>query len=151
MSQLDDLLAIARKRGAEMGLPYFGALTPREAAALLQESPDARMIDVRTNAEWDWVGHIPGIPLIEWQAYPDMHLNERFIAEVQSAVPDRQAPLLFVCRSGARSDLAARAATAAGYECCFNVLEGFEGNRDEHGHRSTLGGWRAAGLPWEQN
>lgn len=151
MSQLDDLLARAQKRGKDLGLPYFGALLPREAAALLAESPQAQMIDVRTNAEWDWVGHVSGCPLIEWQSYPDMHLNERFLHELQSAVPDRHAPLLFICRSGARSDLAARAAAAAGYTRCFNVLEGFEGNRDEHGHRSTLGGWRAAGLPWEQS
>lgn len=109
------------------------------------------MIDVRTNAEWDWVGHVSGCPLIEWQSYPDMHLNSRFLDELKSAVPDRKAPLLFICRSGARSDLAARAATAGGYQCCFNVLEGFEGARDEHGHRSTIGGWRAAGLPWEQS
>lgn len=151
MSQIEELLKIARQRGQDANLPYFGALTPQESADFLAANPRARLIDVRTRAEWDWIGRVPESSLIEWQCYPEMQLNENFLSELAGEIPDRSTPILFICRSGARSDLAARAATAAGYEQCFNVLEGFEGNRDNQGHRSTLGGWRAHALPWIQS
>ena len=146
----DSVLATARRRAADTSLPYFGAVTPSEAQALLEAEPAARLIDVRTRAEWDYVGRVPGSLLIEWNTYPDGTRNPRFLDELRRAVAAIDAPVLFLCRSGQRSDGAARAATAAGYTRAFNVLEGFEGNKDAAGHRGNLGGWRKAGLPWIQ-
>jgi rhodanese-related sulfurtransferase len=145
----DAILAAAQERGGELELPYYGAIQPREAQGLLAAFPNARLIDVRTRPEWEYVGHVPGSILIEWNTYPAGR-NPRFLEELRAAATDPDAPLLFLCRSGQRSDSAARAAAAAGYRMAFNVLEGFEGPKDPEGHRSTLSGWRKAGLPWVQ-
>jgi rhodanese-related sulfurtransferase len=150
MSETESVLAAAQRRAAEASLPYFGAVTPAEAQRLLQADPAARLIDVRTRAEWDYVGRVPGSVLIEWNTYPDGMRNPGFLEELRRTVVATDAPVLFLCRSGHRSDGAARAATAAGYTRAFNVLEGFEGNKDASGHRGELGGWRKAGLPWVQ-
>jgi rhodanese-related sulfurtransferase len=88
--------------------------------------------------------------LIEWTSYPAGARNAAFLDELKALVPDSDTPLVFLCRSGQRSDSAARAAATAGYRRAFNMLEGFEGPRDSEGHRGTLGGWRKAGLPWVQ-
>jgi len=148
---LDELLAAAQKRAAQQGLSYFGAVTSVEAHAILTADPKARLIDVRTRAEWDYVGRVPGSTLIEWNFYPAGTRNPAFLDELCSAVEDRRTPLLFFCRSGQRSDGAARVAAAAGYTRAFNVVDGFEGPKDGDGHRSTLAGWRKAGLPWIQS
>ena len=146
----DAALAAAQTRRAEQDLPYYGAVLPGEAQALLDAYPNAKLIDVRTRAEWDYVGRVPGSILIEWTTYPAGTRNPAFLDELNAAVADPQTPLLFFCRSGQRSDSAARTAAAAGYTMAFNVLEGFEGAKDKEGHRGTLGGWRKAGLPWIQ-
>jgi len=146
----ETLLEIARRRASELGLPYFGAVTPTEAKALLDSLAGARLIDVRTRAEWDYVGRVPGSTLIEWNTYPAGTRNESFLEELERKLPDKDAPALFLCRSGQRSDSAARLAAQAGYGKAFNVLEGFEGDKDSEGHRGTVGGWRKAGLPWVQ-
>lgn len=148
--ELKPLLEIARSRAVDANLPYFGAVTPAEADALLAKWPGARLIDVRTEPEWDYVGHVPGSSLIEWNTYPSGERNPHFEEELTTAVPDREAPVLFLCRSGQRSSAAAAMATRAGFKYALNVLEGFEGPKDSTGHRGTLGGWRKAGLPWEQ-
>ncbi|MGH8714694.1 MAG: rhodanese-like domain-containing protein [Casimicrobiaceae bacterium] len=147
---VEALLAAAHRRAVEAALPYFGAATPAETYALLEADAAARLIDVRTRAEWDYVGRVPGSVLIEWNTYPDGTRNPRFLDELRRASGDTGAPVLFLCRSGQRSDGAARAATAAGYSRAFNVLEGFEGPKDPSGRRGNLGGWRKAGLPWIQ-
>lgn len=147
---MDEILAAAQKRAREEGLSYFGALTPLEAYALLAADPSAHLIDVRTRAEWDYVGRVPGSTLIEWNSYPSGTRNPAFLDQLQGRMENRQVPVLFICRSGQRSDSAARVAAAAGYAMAFNVLEGFEGPKDGDGHRGTLGGWRNAGLPWVQ-
>lgn len=147
---VETVLAAARQRGAEFGLPYYGAILPSEAHSLLSATPGARLIDVRTRPEWEYVGHVPGSILIEWTRYPNGERNPRFIDELRAVATDPEAPLLFLCRSGQRSDGAARAAAAAGYSMAFNMLEGFEGPKDTDGHRGTLSGWRKAGLPWVQ-
>ena len=108
------------------------------------------MVDVRTRAEWDWVGRVPGALEIEWQTYPGGVPNPHFLAELRRAVTT-ESLLLFLCRSGARSSAAAKAATEAGFPDCFNVLEGFEGDKNELGRRNTVNGWRHAGLPWQQS
>ncbi len=149
-SEIKDVLDAAHKRAAEALLPYFGAITPAEAHALLVALPEARLVDVRTRPEWDYVGRVPGSQLIEWNTYPGGMRNAGFLDALQSAVADRDTPVLFLCRSGQRSDSAARAAAAAGYTRAFNVVEGFEGDKDKEGHRSSVGGWRKAGLPWIQ-
>ena len=144
------LLARAKQRAEQMGLPYAGALLPGEAFELLQALREARLVDVRTRAEWDWVGRISGAATIEWNQWPGGERNPGFLDELRASIPSLSSPLLFICRSGARSHHAAIAATQAGFTTCFNVLEGFEGDRDGEGHRNTIGGWRAAGLPWVQ-
>ena len=150
MTEISKVLQAAQHRAQEMNLPYEGALLPDEAYQLLQSAPDAKLVDVRTNAELDWVGRIPDAVEIEWASYPGMKPNPNFMTQLQQNV-DKDALVLFICRSGARSHHAALAASQAGYADCYNVLEGFEGDKDADEHRNVLGGWRAAELPWEQS
>lgn len=147
MGQISDLLALARTRAEEFDLPYAGALTPREAHEIWQLAPGARLVDVRTRAEWDWVGRIPGAVEIEWMSYPGNQPNPNFLARLKHEV-DPESLVLFICRSGARSHNAAALASEAGYSESYNVLEGFEGDKDANGQRGRVGGWRLAGLPW---
>ncbi len=149
MGKLTEILTLAQQRGQALGLPYAGALTPQEAFDLLRLAPGARLVDVRTRAEWDWVGRVPGAVEIEWNQYPGGVRNPHFLAELNRQV-EPGVPVLFLCRSGARSDGAARLATEAGYGDCYNILEGFEGDKDANGRRNTTGGWRHSGLPWHQ-
>ncbi len=149
MATVENTRKQARERARAMGLPYEGALLPREAHELLQQVPNARLVDVRSRAEFDFVGRVPGSVEIEWKSYPGMQPNANFMQQLTQSVPE-DAVLLFMCRSGGRSHEAALAAVNAGFEA-YNVLEGFEGDRDASGHRNTVGGWRAAGLPWVQS
>lgn len=135
---------------------YAGDVAPATAWKILNERKDAVLIDVRTRAEWNYVG-LPDLEklgkkpaLIEWQVFPSMQANPEFVAALSGALPDKEAPLLFLCRSGARSAAAAKAMTAAGYSTCFNVADGFEGPLDAQTKRGAAGGWKAAGLPWRQ-
>lgn len=150
MGKITAILDAAQQRAREMNLPYEGALYPDEAHEVLQSAPGAKLVDVRTRAELDWVGRIPGAAEVEWATYPGMKPNPNFVAQLEQQV-DKEALVLFICRSGMRSNAAATAATKAGYGDCYNVLEGFEGEKDGDEHRNTLGGWRIAGLPWEQS
>jgi rhodanese-related sulfurtransferase len=135
---------------------YAGDKRPNEAWEILERDPDACLIDVRTDAEWRYVG-LPKLDTLGkatlcvcWQVFPDNKVNDRFVDDVkaQGIRPDQT--LLLLCRSGQRSRSAAVALTAAGFKCCYNVAEGFEGDRDGSGHRGTVGGWKVAGLPWGQ-
>jgi rhodanese-related sulfurtransferase len=150
MPTISEILATAQRRGREKGLTYQGALLPGEAHELLQKAPGTRIVDVRTRAELDYVGRVPGSVEIEWQHYPGGQPNAEFVTELRRQV-DQEALVMFICRSGARSHAAATAAAAEGYTQCYNVLEGFEGDRDQQGHRNSVGGWRHAGLPWYQS
>lgn len=150
MATPDEILATARKRARDNGLPYDGALLPAEAAELMKSHPKAVLVDVRSRAEWDFVGRVPGAIEIEWKSYPGMAGNPRFLEELSTRVP-QDAIAMFLCRSGGRSHDTATVAARSGYKAAFNVLEGFEGDRDGAGHRNTVGGWRAAGLPWVQS
>jgi rhodanese-related sulfurtransferase len=145
---MDQIRKAANERGRKLGLSYAGALLPTEAHELMQAG--AKLVDVRTQPELLYVGKIPGSVAVEWQTYPGNRENPEFIAELAAAVPKDQ-PVMFLCRSGARSHAAAEAATRAGWREAYNVLEGFEGDKDAHQHRSTVGGWRKAGLPWVQS
>jgi len=150
MGRLTEILRLAQQRARDMALAYEGALTPLETWEVLQHAPGARLIDIRSRAELDWVGRIPGAIEIEWLTYPGKQLNPHFLLELKHAV-DHESLLLFVCRSGGRSNTAAVAATAAGFPDCYNVLEGFEGDKDANSRRGSTGGWRKAGLPWSQS
>jgi rhodanese-related sulfurtransferase len=145
---MEDLKKAAQERGKKLGLGYAGALLPAEAHQLMQAG--AKLVDVRTRPELLYVGKIPGSIAVEWQTYPGNRENPEFLGELAALVPKDQ-PVMFLCRSGARSHSAAEAATRAGWKEAYNVLEGFEGNKDAEQHRSTVGGWRKAGLPWVQS
>jgi len=148
--EIEVILEMAQQRAIEMGLPYKGALLPLEAYRVLQETTRMQLVDVRTQAELDWVGRIPGAKAIELRSYPGMESNPEFLEQLAKQV-DKKLPILFICRSGARSDHAAALASEADFSECYNILEGFEGDRDEQGHRGKVAGWKAAGLPWEQS
>lgn len=131
---------------------YKGDLLPQETYDRILASENAVLVDVRTDAEWAFVG-IPAVePLlrISWQAFPTMERNEAFVAEVAGAGVSKDAEVFLICRSGQRSAAAAAALTEAGFENCYNVAEGFEGDKDAAGHRASIGGWKHAGLPWIQ-
>ena len=138
---------------------YAGDLSPQETWERLSREGEAQLIDVRTIAEWSFVG-IPDLAplqrqalLCEWQRFPPA-ANPGFVREAAEALKDTSyrpgAPLFFLCRSGARSRAAAIAMTAAGYGPCFNISEGFEGALDGERHRGSAAGWKATGLPWIQ-
>jgi len=145
---VDDIKKSAQERGKELGLSYAGALLPAEAHQLMKAG--AKLVDVRTKPELQYVGKVPGSIAVEWQTYPGNRPNPEFLAELAAVVPKDQ-PVMFLCRSGARSHSAAEAATRAGWREAYNVLEGFEGDKDAQQHRSSVGGWRKAGLPWSQS
>jgi rhodanese-related sulfurtransferase len=145
---MDEIKKVAAERGKEMGLSYAGALLPAEAHKLMQAG--AKLVDVRTKPELLYVGKVPGSLTVEWQTYPGNRENPEFLAELAAAVP-KDMPVMFLCRSGVRSHSAAEAATRAGWREAYNVLEGFEGNKDSEQHRNSVGGWRKAGLPWTQS
>jgi rhodanese-related sulfurtransferase len=149
MARLTEILNLAQQRAQQMALPYEGALTPKEAAEVLTLTSNAKLVDVRTRAELDWVGRIPGALEVEWLGYPGNVPNAQFMPQLKHSVSS-EAMLLFICRSGARSNAAAKAASDAGFADCYNVLEGFEGDKDGEGHRGTINGWRFHGLPWTQ-
>jgi len=149
MSKTEAILDGARQRAA--GQPYAGAVTPQEAFDLVRDDPAVKIVDVRTNAERDWVGRV-AVPeaqhvAVQWATYPGGQPNPDFGAQLDQ-VAAKDEVLLFLCRSGVRSRHSARVATELGYANAFDILEGFEGDRDGDGHRKTVGGWCKAGLPW---
>ncbi|AET88722.1 MULTISPECIES: rhodanese-like domain-containing protein [Caballeronia] len=151
MSTLEQLYSQAAQRAADNKLTYAGAFSPAEAFELLQLDPRVRLIDVRTRAELDWVGRpaIDGAQYahIEWIRYPGSVPNAEFIEQLrQVATPET--PVVFLCRSAARSKLAAVVAQKEGYGQAYDLLEGFEGDKDGQGHRKTVAGWCFRGLPW---
>lgn len=130
-----------------MGLDYAGAVTPAEAHGLMQAG--AALVDVRTKPELQYVGQVPGSVAVEWQTWPGGRENTEFLGQLGAVVP-KDRPVMFLCRSGVRSHAAADAATRAGWREAYNILEGFEGDKDTEQHRGAVGGWRKAGLPWTQ-
>ena len=146
-----DILSTARQRSIEKQMPYAGAVTPTEAYTLLQQDARVKLVDVRTNAERDWIGRV-AIPeaqhaAVQWNLYPGGTPNPNFLDELARAA-SRDDVLLFLCRSGVRSRHAAKLATEHGYANAFDILEGFEGDKDAEGHRKKVGGWCKAGMPW---
>ena len=132
---------------------YKGDIPPKEAHDRLKANPQAVLIDVRTAPEWAFVG-VPAVERLmrlSWQVYPQMQVNSDFVTSVEKAQIPKDTEIICLCRSGARSASAATALTQAGYTNCWNVAEGFEGDKDATGHRGHVGGWKAAGLPWVQS
>jgi len=142
--------------GGASGLGYAGDVDCNEAWDILNRDAAAVLVDVRTVPEWDFVG-VPDLgsiskqtTLVQWQIYREPSPNSEFLAGLGSANISKDATVLFLCRSGARSMSAAIAATAAGYRTCYNIAGGFEGPPDGESHRGLVDGWKARGLPWEQ-
>jgi rhodanese-related sulfurtransferase len=127
---------------------YAGDVTPQQAWQWVQAG-QAVLVDVRSDAEREWVGYVPGAAAVAWKQWPGMAMNADFDAQIRAAVP-AGTPAVLLCRSGVRSIAAARRATELGLTA-YNILEGFEGDADAEGHRGQRGGWRFHGLPWKQN
>jgi rhodanese-related sulfurtransferase len=127
---------------------YAGDISPQQACAWL-ESGEAVLVDVRTDAEREWVGQVPGAQPLAWKQWPGMAINPEFDAGIQ-ALGGGGRKLVLLCRSGVRSIAAAQRATELGLSA-YNILEGFEGNPDAQAHRGLTGGWKFRGLPWRQN
>lgn len=136
--------------------PYAGDVMPERAWEILESDPKAVLVDVRTPAEWAYVG-VPDVSALDrrtvfvpWVLYPSMQQNEAFADQLADAGVKPDDTVLFICRSGVRSRSAAIAMTGLGYGTCYNVATGFEGDHDEHKHRGTVAGWKVCGLPWSQ-
>jgi rhodanese-related sulfurtransferase len=129
---------------------------PTEVWRALSSDPQAQMVDVRTDAEWAYVGFpdLAGVGkriiTISWQVFPQMQVNAGFVEELHAAGFTTEHRIYFLCRSGVRSLHAAQAAAAAGFPHSYNIADGFEGPPDGNGHRGTVSGWKVAGLPWRQ-
>ena len=139
---------------------FAGDLSVEDAYAILAKDQGATLVDVRTQPEWQFVG-VPDLAALgktaifrQWQVYPAMEVATDFVTglvgELERRGADKNSPVLFICRSGARSRNAAVALTKAGWASCYNVADGFEGPLDEERRRGAVGGWRARGLPWTQ-
>ncbi|KAF0225249.1 MAG: rhodanese-related [Rhodospirillaceae bacterium] len=135
---------------------YSGDLSPRDSWEKLKSIPEARLVDVRTQAEWQFVG-LPDLSsletqpiLVSWQVFPTMAKNDAFAQQLAAQGITAGTPLLFLCRSGVRSKAAAELMTSLGYQECWNISDGFEGPLDEARHRGGKAGWKADNLPWLQ-
>lgn len=143
---IGEIITRAENRARERGISYRGLLTPDEAWSMLQENRQARLVDVRTSEELNLIGRVPGSLEIQWKLYPDWRLNPDFLDEVKARLaPDEL--ILLLCRSGVRSREAAEFLVENGFRNCFNVLEGFEGDKNSASQR-IVAGWKARGLPW---
>jgi rhodanese-related sulfurtransferase len=147
MEMMSKILERAKKRAEELNLPYAGALTPQEVYEVLQKTPHAKLIDVRSQAELDLVGNVPGAAHIEWAFYPGMVANQDFAAQLDMQV-DKEALVIFMCRTGGRSHNAAATAAKLGFSEAYNMLEGFEGEANTQKQRTLINGWKHADLPW---
>jgi rhodanese-related sulfurtransferase len=145
---------------AQPSATYAGDVNAIEAYSLLEREKSAVLVDVRTKAEWKYVG-VPDLSkigkktvLLEWQEFPSMEVNGHFVVQLDDILNERgagsDAPIIFICRSGARSRAAAIAMTRSGWRRCLNIDKGFEGPLDDKGRRGALDGWKARGLPWTQ-
>ncbi|HLO77497.1 MAG TPA: rhodanese-like domain-containing protein [Magnetospirillum sp.] len=135
---------------------YAGDITPTEAWERLKSDPNAKLVDVRTQAEWVYVG-VPDLAplgkqpiLVQWQTFPAMSRNDAFAEQLKGQGIAPGDTLLFICRSGVRSKAAAELMTELGFGSSFNVSDGFEGPLDGVRHRGGSAGWKASGLPWVQ-
>ncbi|MDR2113298.1 MAG: rhodanese-like domain-containing protein [Candidatus Accumulibacter sp.] len=145
---LDDLLLRAENLARERGVAYRGELAPEEAWRLVQEYPGAKLVDIRTTEELTLIGRVPGAIEIQWRLFSDWELNPRFLRDIKKTFLPTDT-ILLLCRSGVRSREAAELLAGEGFRNCFNILEGFEGDKNEAGQR-VIAGWKVRGLPWSQ-
>lgn len=137
---------------------YAGDVTPDEAWQTLAHDPEARLVDVRTEIEWNLIGRpdlssIGREPIyLQWVTMqgPNVRFVEELAAALEHQGTPQAAPIYFLCQSGGRSKIAAMQCTGLGYTHAYNIADGFEGALDEHKHRNSLNGWKVAGLPWRQ-
>ncbi|HIB17798.1 MAG TPA: rhodanese-like domain-containing protein [Alphaproteobacteria bacterium] len=139
-----------------MSQRYAGDVTPKEAWNILGAEKDSHLVDCRTTAEWSFVG-VPDLSLVdkntnfvEWVRFPGGLDNPAFVEEVEKAGIGKDATVLLLCRSGQRSIAAAIAMTESGFSKSYNILEGFEGDKNQNSQRGKVGGWKLSGLPWQQ-
>ena len=133
-------------------------ISAKQALQLVDDDPRAILVDIRSSMEFLFVGHPVGAVHLPWIDEPDWVINPHFVAEVRKLMlggvlcdtEDGCAPIVLICRSGKRSKEAGNLLLEAGLTNIFHIDEGFEGDLDDHHRRSTLGGWRYHGLPWEQ-
>lgn len=136
---------------------YAGDFTPRDAYEMLRSDPSAVLVDVRTSAEWHYVGKVDLAAIgkdaiyISWRNLPDMSVNVDFMRQLEQQIPNKEVKIFFLCRTGGRSLEAAAHASKAGYKSCYNISYGFEGDLDPRDHRGNLTGWKAEKLPWRQD
>jgi len=147
MEAIREILERAKKRAEQNGLPYSGALTPSEVYDVLQKTEHAVLVDVRSHAELALVGQVPNTISIEWAFYPGMVANPDFAKHLEMQL-DKEALVIFMCRTGGRSHHAAALAASLGFTESYNMLEGFEGEANAERQRTLINGWRHAGLPW---
>ncbi len=145
----EEILNKAKQYSQAHDLNFTGSLLPNEAWLLVQNS-DIVLVDVRTNEERKFVGYIPESIHIAWATGTAFNRNPRFVKELENKV-GKDKTILLLCRSGKRSALAAEAAFNAGFENIYNILEGFEGDLDEHQQRNQVNGWKIQQLPWIQD
>lgn len=136
---------------------YSGDVLPTEAWSSLKAEPNSYLIDVRTSAEWRFVG-TPDLSslnkktvCIEWRELPEMNINQDFALELSKNITDKNSKIYFLCKTGGRSTEAAMAMNKEGYKNCYNVLGGFEGEANQNSQRGTKTGWKASSLPWRQD
>ncbi|MDO9434428.1 rhodanese-like domain-containing protein [Hydrogenophaga sp.] len=144
-----DALEAIEKAAHAAGVPYAGGVPPALAWSLFSTG-QAQLVDVRSAEERKFVGHVPDALHVPWATGTSLTRNPRFVRELEAKI-GKDARILLLCRSGKRSALAAEAASKGGFTHVFNVLEGFEGEIDEHQHRGGQDGWRFHGLPWVQD
>ena len=149
-SALPPELASIKAQAEAAGQPFAGGVVPALAWKLFSER-NVLLVDVRSNEERKFVGHIPDSLHVAWATGTALTRNPRFVRELESKIGGKDVVALLLCRSGKRSALAAEAATKAGFTCIFNVLEGFEGEIDTQQQRGKADGWRFHGLPWVQD
>lgn len=136
---------------------YKGDVEPKQAFDMLKAEQEAVLVDVRTDAEWKFVGYADLSQIskkcifLDWRVYPTMSFNSNFISELMAKVPNKNCSILFLCRTGGRSQEAAIEMTKYGYENCYNILDGFEGSANPKGHRGEVSGWKFDKLPWRQD
>ena len=135
---------------------YAGDISPVEAWEMLKNSKSSKLVDVRTDSEWAFVGMpdlsslLKELISVSWQLFPNMQENPEFVQKLRDSGIGEKDQLMFICRSGGRSRMAAIEMTSHGFKNCFNVSGGFEGDHNAEGHRGTVDGWKFSKLPWKQ-
>lgn len=145
---IDEIIYRAENRAREQGISYRGLLKPDEAWRVVQEYPGAKLVDIRTTEEHTLIGRVPGAIEIQWRLFHDWGLNPRFLRDFKNRFLPTDT-ILLLCRSGVRSREAGELLASEGFRNCFNILEGFEGDKNEAGQR-VIAGWKVRGLPWSQ-